>query len=208
MFKAIWEYIIAMGASWVSLISGICSAIFLIIWVFTNFSNEQQSKYWSIAFILSYVISSFNIWYKDRPNLQIELQKLYVIKNTTNQGIVVTFEMELLNRKQENNLIRKYKLLVNSDGIKQEGRLLKSTYLIDNKSESNINVLSNYYSNVCSQNIPNKYEFGFLFDEGIAISDKNYVLTLTDSYNNNYTIKGRIPLDFFTKNQPVYLEEV
>ncbi len=71
--RDIRQYIIAMWDDWVSRMSDLFSLVFTVIATYVHLTNPSQAKYWAVAAIASYILASYWVWYKHRPDLKVEL---------------------------------------------------------------------------------------------------------------------------------------
>jgi hypothetical protein len=188
-----------MWSDWIALISGGLGVVFTVIGFFVK--TEWLPLVFFILAIASFFIASFRMWYKIRPQLIIDLERVTVFESTIDNCFVVTFECQFVNTKIENNTIRKYNCIVNPKTDKYKGKLLQSTYLIDERYPA-ASLMSQSYGDILYQGIPASYCFGFSFNAGTPVLDKDFVLELVDSYNETYKIVGRLPLTFIERTYP------
>lgn len=209
LIKIIWEYIVAIYASWISFLSGTATVIFIFVTIVTNISENGQTKYWFISAFVSFIVASVSVWHQDRPQLFVEIKDTFLGATSTDdiesRFIVIIFEVT--NTKKENNTIKldKSKLTIKKNTEKVEGKLIPGLY---KSGYITIETLKDTNS-VLLQGEPKTYSLIFFIDKNGSefkpsdefdrvqnIMDKSYVLKLVDSYRAVHKVKGKTPTNY------------
>lgn len=203
MLRALKEYVAAIGADVVSRISGICSVLLLIIAGFMKLSETGQARYWLYAAVVCYAIAAFNLWYKNRPNLIIELRE--VLLDTNYGGMLyqsnsplphfVTFTIYISNTRPADNSIKSYELFVNVYGRQVVGESFWTHGLTRERTWQAYPDLNKTKMSVLKQGNPTEGWLRFKFDGEPSIKGHKFVLAITDAYNVTHKVKGTIPLE-------------
>jgi hypothetical protein len=191
-----------MWEDWVSRMSGIFSLIFIAVALGTNLNNRAQAKYWAGAAVLSYIIASFWVWYKHRPDLTIEQEGLYLDAGVTIEELdrlssYLTVPLYLVNTCAAQNSIRRYELTVEIDGSTCRGNPVRTDGLVSKNTGEGLIDLDKFKDSVLIQGWPSRGWVRFLIADVPVdqILNKRFTVTVTDAYKVKYRIKGHTPPD-------------
>ncbi|CAN5456305.1 hypothetical protein BH10ACI1_BH10ACI1_13210 [soil metagenome] len=176
-----------MYASWLSFISGIASVLFTAFGIFSNWSANGQATFWFVMAVVGVLFASAGVWYKDRPQTYIEL--LEIIATRQEDGIYIKFELSGVNTKKETNAINRQQLVLDT-GIAGKSRGVGLAVDSNPKLYEKMSV----HRPILEQGIEQVFWLTFMFNDGVPVLDKEFILTLTDSYKETYIIKGRTPI--------------
>src|ERR1051325_5434659 len=138
LLRAIWEYTTAIWADWVSRMSGIASLVIAFIAAYYELTDHGKPALW-VAAASCLLIASFMVWYKNRPDLIIEVRDAVLDSNyggmiftndTSPLPQFLTLTLYLVNTRQANNSIKSYELYVNVFGRKLLGQSFGTNGLI------------------------------------------------------------------------------
>lgn len=197
--RFIWQYIAAMWADWVSRMSGIASIVFTVVALVFKLTDFGQARYWIAAAFLSYVIASFWVWYKHRPDLTIEETGIWIDAGVTIDELdqvssYVTIRLFMVNTRPATNAIKKYSLTVDVDGKKWEGKTVPADRIVL-KGVAGGEVDLDAFRNSMLQGWPTGGWVRFLVP-GLTLDqalDKPLTLVVTDVYKAIYKFERRTP---------------
>jgi hypothetical protein len=194
----IGQYIAAMWSDWIGRMSGTASVIFLVIALIFKLTEVGQARYWIAAAFVCYIIASFRVWHKSRPDLKVDLLGIYL------SGSVTPFErlevkshltviLFFVNTRSENNAIKEYELVVDIGGQNLAGQPVETTQLLLASTRQGLTNLEELQHSVLEQGQPKEIWARFAFDVVHDIKDKDFTLTITDVYGTSYKIKDKTP---------------
>src|SRR5260370_4667578 len=200
--RFVLQYIAAMWADWVSRMSGLASLVFTVVALIFNLKDLGQARYWIAAAMISYVIASFWVWYKHRPDLTIEGKGIWLDAGVTVEELerissYVTIRLCMVNTRSATNAIKSYSLTVEIDGKPREAVPVPCDRLMLNSIRDGFMDLNAHKYSVMQQGWPTEgwvrlLVAGLTLDEAL---DKTFALVVTDVYNVTYKIKGRTPAE-------------
>src|SRR4051812_31945939 len=96
LLTAVRDYIVAICSGWISLLSGVFSIAFTAAGLF-GVSERYAPSYWYAAGVLSYIITSFTVWYRVRPRLLVKLDKVFAVLDDRGRSVGVTSVVHTVN---------------------------------------------------------------------------------------------------------------
>lgn len=196
----VWQYIAAMWADWISLLSGLASLVFTVVALIFKLKDLGQARYWIVAAVISYVIASFRVWYKHRPDLTIEERGVWLDAGITVEELdrissYITIRLFMVNTRLATNAIKSYSLTVEINGKRREATPVPCDRFMLNSTREGLMDLDAHKHSVLQQGWPTEgwvrlLVSGLTLDEAL---DKAFALVVTDIYNVTYKIKRHTP---------------
>jgi hypothetical protein len=203
------QYIAAIWADWLSRMSSVASLVFTAIGLSFRLTELGHARYWLAAAFVSYVIASFRVWYKTRPDLHIEKAAVFLDTGGAPEQLIplnvptyATFMLSLVNRHPATTSIVDYHLLVN---MHSEAWLVGETmrvrgFKLDNRGEQlDLDVCKGMPMPQGSL-ISGWVRFAFNTD----VRERRFKLTVTDAYGVAHHIDGTLPPHFSKRVQFTY----
>ena len=162
--------------------SGIASLILFVLGV-------TLSEAFLIAAFVCLLVASFTAWYRNHPDLIIELRN--VVLDTNYGGM-----LHLSNTRPEDNSIKKYKLIVEGYGRTQEGEIVDAEGLYEPETRETCVDLNWLRRVPLKQGVPVEGCVRFLLNAEPAVKGHRFTLIVTDAYNFSRKLKGTLPLDY------------
>jgi hypothetical protein len=184
------EYFFIMFSTVASAVCGWLSFISLCVGVY-KWTTDNQGSFWFWVSLAFFFLASFWVWYKDRPQLFVEKDNVFVIGYKKPNIIFVTIELLFTNTRPAKNSLKDCKLFIESNSGKLKGKPTKMPYYLD--IHGNYNSMT-HQSYEFLQGELRPVSLTFEFEKGSELMGKNFVLSLTDSYNATYQLKGAVPL--------------
>lgn len=200
LLLAIWEYVVAMWTDWVSRMSGVASLIISFLAAYYELKDKGKPALWMAA-AACYLITSFAVWYKTRPDLSVELQGTwlqfngYSFPSIDPVAYLIVVKLLLVNTRPANNAIKQYKLTVETALRPHEGSVVRVNKLRWLRAGGGVANLEQAKYSPLVQGQPVEgcvcFEVGELDAE--EMKGRHFVLTVTDAYNVSRRIKGSVP---------------
>ena len=178
--------------------SGIASLVLFVLGV-------TLSQGFLIAAFVCLLVASFTAWYRNHPDLIIEVR--YTVLDTNYGGMIfrsetsplpqlVTLMLYLSNTRREDNSIRSYKLIVEGYGRKQEGENVDCEGFFNPETRETCIDLDKRKRTPLKQGVPVEGCVRFLLSAEPHVKGHRYTLIVTDAYNFSRKLKGVLPLDY------------
>lgn len=171
--------------------SSTASVIFLVVGFIWKLKENGQLRYWLGAAFVCYAIASFLAWFRIRPDLRIEIKEIFLESGLGRPGVLedgvtyfdVIMEIGLFNRHSKNNAIKAFEATV---------------YLSNGKLTKKINMEQDEDTPILKQGRPMPASIPFRFrdvspDLSLDVRGLRYMLRITDVYDIDYKLKGRLP---------------
>lgn len=189
--NALKTYFIAVLWNIVSLVAGVFSVLFIIICIVFNFDAVYHPTYWGIIFAVSYIVSSYTVWYNARPCTRIRVDAIEIISDK-DLRLIFTLTIGIKNTKPERNTISEWSFGVRLSDSYQAAEFLNG-FVFTNRGGSAPREL------IIEQNIPQTINLSFaypaevLFTEGLTYLNVPYEFSCVDVYGQKYVLKGNTP---------------
>jgi hypothetical protein len=202
IIRALGQYFIAVYGSWVSLMSGIGSVVLSILLAFWGdewtFLKDNKSTFIWLALICLFM-TGFTVWYKNRPDILIEQRGVFLDaggERDEPSDIICCFVTIMLYMVPTTSIptaIKSYKLIIKDKGKEIVG-VNASTHMVTlyGYRQKDLDETKN---TLLQQGLPNEGWIRFYFPESCDLKGKQFVLTITDTFNISRKVKGRIPSD-------------
>jgi hypothetical protein len=191
----------AMWDDWVSRMSGLFSVVFTAIALAFNLSNRVQAKYWAAAAVASYIVASFWVWYRHRPDLKIELRRVSVdsgvVEGFDRSTNYLTLQIYVVNRHPANNAIKRYELIIEGRE-KYRGEPVRTNLLTWHGNVDGMIDMDEFKDRVLHQAWPSEGWIRFRIQEAPfdEIKTRAFTLTVVDVYDADYSVKGTVPIKY------------
>src|ERR1044072_856599 len=178
--------------------SGIASLVLFVLGV-------TLSQGFLVAAFICLLIASFTTWYRNHPDLIIEVR--YPVLDTNYGGMIVrsptsslpqfvTLMLYLSNTRREDNSIKSYKLIVEGYGRKQEGESVDCEGFFNPEPRETCIDLNKRKRIPLKQGVPVEGCVRFRLGAEPHIKGHGYTLIVTDAYNVSRKVKGTLLLDY------------
>ncbi|MDT7541459.1 MAG: hypothetical protein QOE33_1363 [Acidobacteriota bacterium] len=200
LLRAIGEYFLAVWADWISRMSGVASIVISFLAAYSELKDKGKPALW-IAAAICYLITSFSVWYKNRPDLKIEIRDIavqlnaFTLMNRDPMTSLVVLELYLVNTRPANNAIKQYALCIKTDKHTLSCQDASVYGLRWRQTQAILKDLRSIQYDILMQGKPVVGHLGFIIDDDELgkFSGKKLILTVTDSYNVLRKVTATIP---------------
>lgn len=204
LLAALWDWGKLMWADMVSRISGIGSVIAAFAGVYFKWvaENPQPALFWVAG--VCFVVATFSVFYHVRPNLDIEIEHVYLdngFNSDSIKGPHITLGILLTNTREPHNSIKRFGLIVvvtkraSCVGLAEATKSL--TLAHDTKP------LYDLEADRLSPILQGIGQFGWLrFAFQDDVKGRPFILTVKDAYKREYAVQGIVPATVSSDIEP------
>lgn len=203
-----WEFIVAMWSDWSGRVSGVLSFFLSLGAIYYQWIiNHPKAWLWGLAGF-SYLVASFSVWYKNHPDLLIEViqvisfedDKIVFTGSVDTAPYFFNILLHLVNTRPENNTIKFYRLSIKLSGGEIKGDLIRAINPIS-AAGPNIIDLNEVKYTALKQGIPVEGWLRFaihnpplnIHTPPLKMEGGKYTVIIADAYRRSYKLKGSLP---------------
>lgn len=199
----------------IGIMSSTASVVFLVVGLFWKITDRGKIRYWFLAALAGYALSSFMAWFRIRPDLKIDIEQTSLdlgvtfpqfsenlIRSATlgEESSYVTLTLCIVNTRSADNSIKEYRLTIYLKGrwrrsTRIRGELVTTHGLMPKETTAGLVDLNEFKYHVLKQGQPSPpgwIRFSVPCSKEHIVK-KKFMLTVKDVYNVKHKVRGALP---------------